>query len=473
MEASHSTVVIVYDVTGIRSNSSSGSSIVISSIAGESYRNMSESGAGAPPTTAEGTSGGVEKQKDSERSGNRGNRFSKELVQRPPVKKFAGKEEGLGDEYVYQHTNGREASDQYAVTTEEIIRYIATKYRDGGADVERSLSDGMKLVIGVPTAPVGDDPLLPATEGEMIVWKMQVSIVLRRIARLDSNLEGVYQLFKGQCSKPILEKVESQQAYATVHQGRDPIGLLKLIKAVMFNYNSKRYRAVALIEVIGVGLVFQSKYATASEYLEKFRTQLDVLRSAGGEISLHPGMVLDELERAGAGDPPSEVEAATANRNARQRFEGALFLLKSDQSKYGRLVQELANDYNKGRDSYPSTLSDAYELMLHDVRDQDSRVQTHGVSGVTFINNGDARVPASDTQPNPRPGVKCFRCAKFGHLKHRCLEVTDANGTALRTVVDESSKDDAVGEAVALTTFGETGDEAVDNDDDYIDEFCF
>ena len=95
------------------------------------------------------------------------------------------------------------------------------------------------------------------------------------------------------------------------------------------------------------------------------------------------------------------------------------------------------------------------------------------MSGVTFINDGDAGVPASDTQPNPRPGVKCHRCGKFGHFRYNCLEVTDANGTALRTVVDESSEDDAVGEAVALTTFGNAGDEAVDSDDDYIDEFCF
>jgi hypothetical protein len=45
--------------------------------------------------------------------------------------------------------------------------------------------------------------------------------------------------------------------------------------------------------------------------------------------------------------------------------------MKSNQGRYGRLVQELANDFNMGRDSYPDTLTTAYELILHDVHDQD------------------------------------------------------------------------------------------------------
>ncbi len=66
------------------------------------------------------------------RGGNRG-RFSgrgRDAPRPPPqVRRFTGKEDGLGDEYVYEHTDGREASDQYAVTTEELTRYTSTKYK--------------------------------------------------------------------------------------------------------------------------------------------------------------------------------------------------------------------------------------------------------------------------------------------------------------------------------------------------------
>jgi hypothetical protein len=375
-------------------------------------------------------------QRNNQRGGSRG-RFKPQQQQlQPPVKKFVGKEEGLGDEFVYHYTDGREATDQYARTTEEIVRYVSTKYKHG-ADVERSLADGVRLIVVMPPPPVGvgTPPTVPETN--MIVWKMRVQLSLQRSSLLDSNMESAYALIKGQCSKPILEKVEAQQNYNTVHQARDAIGLLELIKCVMFNYNSRKYRAMTLIDIMQPNMVSQTRYMSDSEYLEKFRTQLDVLKSAGGEVCLHPGMVLDELERNGSGTPPTVEEQSMASNMARHRFEATLFMAKSYQVKYGRLVQELANDYNKGRDSYPETLSAAYELMLHDVRDQDSRPQSHGNPGMAFNTVGSGAT-GNISQPNPRPDITCHKCGRAGHFSNKCIETTHTNGTAL-TVMSEMS----------------------------------
>jgi hypothetical protein len=112
-----------------------------------------------------------------------------------PPKKFAGKEEGLGDEFVYQHTDGRDATDQFTNSTEEIIRYSSTKYKNG-ADVGRSLADGAKLTIELPAAPVpaGTPPAVP--EAQMVIWKMKLQLSLQRGLLLDSNLESAYTLIK-------------------------------------------------------------------------------------------------------------------------------------------------------------------------------------------------------------------------------------------------------------------------------------
>jgi hypothetical protein len=56
-----------------------------------------------------------------------------------------------------------------------------------------------------------------------------------------------------------------------------------------------------------------------SEYLDKFRKQLDVLRSAGGDICQHPGMVQDELDKAsgyGAENPNSNPPSTAEKRAA-------------------------------------------------------------------------------------------------------------------------------------------------------------
>lgn len=215
-------------------------------------------GAEAPPA-GRGTSD-VPNQRNKPRGGNRGrfNNRNDDKAQRPPASKaFTGKEESLGGEFVYQHTNGREASDQYSTTTDEIIRYSSTKYKNG-ADVERSLSDGEKLVIAMPATPVGAGTPPVIAETDMMIWKMKVQLALQRTAMLESNLESAYALIKGQCSKPILEKIEAQQKYGVTHQSRDPIGLLEIIKSVMFNYNSRKYRAMALIDIIKPDIVSQT-----------------------------------------------------------------------------------------------------------------------------------------------------------------------------------------------------------------------
>jgi hypothetical protein len=179
----------------------------------------------------------------------------------PQPKKFTGKEEGLGDEHVCQHAEGRDVTDQHSRTIEEIIRHASTKCKNGG-DVGRSLSNGVAIVFPMPPAPAavaGADGVPPSVpEADMMAWKMKVQLTLQRSSLLASNLESACALVKGQSSKPILEKVEAQQGHLAVHQARDPIGLLELLKGVMFKYNSKKCRAMLLIAIFKPDLVSQS-----------------------------------------------------------------------------------------------------------------------------------------------------------------------------------------------------------------------
>ncbi len=422
------------------------------------------SGSGSPQAQAT-TECGQRRQRHRRNQGGRGSNSRDEHQNKPVVRTFIGKEGGLGDEFFYQLTSGNEASDQYARTTEEIVRYTSAKYKQGG-DVERSLADGIKLIIPMLPAPQEtiepDGTRVPPPDSNVQVWKMKVNMALQCEALLDGNLESAYSLIKGQCSKPILEKVEVQVNYATVHQDRNPIGLLGLLRAVMYQYNSKKYRAVAIIEMINPGLVLQTCYMSDSEYLEKFRTKLSVLMAAGGQITSHIGMVHDELRVAGiviANALTIKTEAAASI--AEGRFEAALFLMRSNQDKFGRLIQaELANNFKKGRDCYPTTLTAAYEMMLHDLRSQDTRVHPHGNPGLNFHTN--RTVTASKTQPNPRPDITCICCNKTGHFSNKCLETKHADGTTLllSTNVDTEGSDNGMSSPIAnvgttLATIGE------------------
>ena len=52
-------------------------------------------------------------------------------------------------------------------------------------------------------------------------------------------------------------------------------------------------------------------------------------------------------------------------RNAEKyRFESVCFVLRADESRYADLLEELINGVYKGRDEYPTTVSDDYELLM-------------------------------------------------------------------------------------------------------------
>ena len=374
------------------------------------------SGPGTP--SVGGTQQERRSNKHKTKNKSRGGQDRSENSGKPDTKKFVGKEGSLSH-FIYQITSGNDASDQYTKTTEEIIRFTATKFKNGG-DVERSLFGGGVMDIPMPIMPAADDE---NRDGLLVIWKIEVTMVLARRQLLEANLVSAYALIQGQCSDAVLEKVRAQADFVAVQQARDPNGLLRLVRSVMFQYDSRKHRAMAIIELTNE-MVSQSRHMSDSEFLEKFRTKLSVIESAGGTINIHHGVV----------DTATPAELARAEAAAKDKSEALLFLARSDQHRYGKLVQELANDYNKGRDCYPSSLTEAYELMLHDDRGHDNRAPPQGNSGVSFSTvGGTGPITGTNAQPNPRPDITCHRCSRTGHFSNSCAEVKALDGTVLVT----------------------------------------
>jgi hypothetical protein len=90
-----------------------------------SSNTRSGASAGGSATQGSQSKGFQQGQQNTRRGGNRGRFRLQHQPQQQQPKKFTGKEEDLGDKFVYQYTDGWEATDQYARTTEEIVRYTS------------------------------------------------------------------------------------------------------------------------------------------------------------------------------------------------------------------------------------------------------------------------------------------------------------------------------------------------------------
>jgi hypothetical protein len=76
----------------------------------------------------------------------------------------------------------------------------------------------------------------------------------------------------------------------------DSIALLKAIKAIVYNFQSQKYRALAIHEGTRFYLVYQARETNCQEYLEKFQNCIDVLAHCSGTIGKIPGIMNDILE---------------------------------------------------------------------------------------------------------------------------------------------------------------------------------
>ena len=105
---------------------------------------------------------------------------------------------------------------------------------------------------------------------------------------------------------------------------------------------------------------------TNTDYLDKFMNLTEIAESYEG--ALHDSAVLKiALLTSNLIYTPEanldEDERTTINAAAREIYLSCVFVVASDPKRYGRLVEELENDYTKGNKNYPTNMVKTYQLI--------------------------------------------------------------------------------------------------------------
>ncbi len=123
--------------------------------------------------------------------------------------------------------------------------------------------------------------------------------------------------------------------------------------------------------------MFQGCGVPTDAFLQRFQNTVDVITQYGGSIGSDPGSVdgglnMRKLVReAGKANSftPERLEQAT--ESATQKFLAVMFLMSIDRQHYDRLLEELENDFSRGHNDYPTTVTQAYNMVVeykHDAR---------------------------------------------------------------------------------------------------------
>ena len=104
---------------------------------------------------------------------------------------------------------------------------------------------------------------------------------------------------------------------------------------------------------------------------------------------------------------------------AREIYLSCAFVINSDLKRYGRLIEELENDYTKVNDNYPRNMVKAYQL-LNEYKQWNPRATLPESSGVAFSQQGTNKSAQRTTKWKKK--ATCHNCGQKGHIRPECPE---------------------------------------------------
>lgn len=138
---------------------------------------------------------------------------------------------------------------------------------------------------------------------------------------------------------------------------------------------------------------------------------------------------------------------------------GVAYIRKADTGRYGILVTELANNYAKGKDKYPRSLQEAFELLGSYTLPTLTRTRNTAGSTNQPTSHATATSPETSTLTFAQTTefvagnngvtnetVECFQCHAYGHYAHECPQRAEpSTGATLMQYAYMLAQADAAG----------------------------
>ena len=408
---------------------------------------------GGSTTSKEGKDGSTNNKK-----GNWQHRQGKQ-VPTPRQTKFEGKCDDLKG-HIYDCSDSRQA-DQFTKTTREIAEYVGRTYKYGG-DARVTVENLEKATIRMP-----DDLPEGANKTMERIWEKEVDEYVKRKCNLEENVKTIYSLVWGQCSDIMRQKLEALDNFNTIKAEGNGVDLLKAIKSLTFNFQSQKYLPHSIHESKRRFYLFSQGKMTTVAYHEQFLNIVEVISTIDGSIGVDPGtqkMVAREKGKTLA-------DLTDADRlEAEERYLAVAFILGADRGRYGKLIENLENDFLQNRNSYPQTVTSAYNLLINWKQDPRNLVRSVGVTndGVSFanidgtaeddeavdvaMNTNSSQQGAGKKRSKDKTKMTCRRCGQKGHYPSEC-----DNERLVRTALDGP---DAASTTSSLTSAGSSAEQS-------------
>jgi hypothetical protein len=286
-------------------------------------------------------------------------------------------------------------SEQYVKTTKQIINWVGREYTKH----TRTLVEAVEVLqLDAPIAPVVPDDGNPV---EFELWKMEVRKHQEKEEAFDNFKARLFAVVKGQCSEALEDRLKSHSGWSAAQQ--DGIELLRLIKTITYTYEERCYPSEALLDVKEEFYSLrQGKFEPLQRYYERFMNQVSVMDEIGVTYVDEAQVKVVAAANNRAGNPDDDDRLEGMNRTLAARF------IRGANKKADAYRGELRNSYLNGNDDYPTSLTQAYNIMQRHSEMNAPVIEPDGSgSGIAFVTAG--------RNGRTYNHITCHNCNRTGH----------------------------------------------------------
>lgn len=191
-----------------------------------------------------------------------------------------------------------------------------------------------------------------------ISWKAACERHDSRVDQMRRNKGKLFAVIVGQCSEAVSSKLMSLDEFKDGEARSDCLWLLTNVKAICNLFEESTNRYLALIRAKkSVWNLKQKGDQGVTEYYEELRELIDVVES-------YNGVIHDAAEAAPDSEAVLQLCQDERQTHMRERTCAMLLIDNADKKRFGKLQADLANDFQKGDDKYPTEMVKAYNLLL-------------------------------------------------------------------------------------------------------------
>jgi hypothetical protein len=109
----------------------------------------------------------------------------------------------------------------------------------------------------------------------------------------------------------------------------------------------------------------QTSEMSCQENFERIQNIVDVIKSLGGSLCDDMHLKEELLDRNRPRGGYTEQQKTEARERIQNKTITYGILVRADRTRYGKLIEEVENNFLKGHDDYPKTPTEAYNLLVN------------------------------------------------------------------------------------------------------------